>query len=115
MRTLPQPLTVAVHPWEVLKEYIKGIGLTQRDFATLVGKTQPEVNCILNGTKDINADWAIRCSIIFQTRPEFWLSMQFDYNSKVLMISKKEEYEAILDRCKVVNLPDYEDQDLLDE
>lgn len=96
---MKQPITIAVHPWEILKEYIAGLGISQTKFAELIGKKQSEVSYILNGTRDINTDRAKRLSIVFKTRPEFWLWMQQDYDLYLLNQSAKNiEYQQIKER-----------------
>ena len=89
-------INVAVHPWEILKEFIDWLWVSQRSFAGLIGKKQAEVSYIINGVRNINADWAIRLSIAFKNSPEFWLGMQYDYDLYMLNKSKKqEEYSEI--------------------
>lgn len=90
---------VAAHPWEVLRDYIAGLWMTQRQFADLIGKKQAEVSYILNWDRDINADMAIRLSIVLWTRPEFWLEMQYDYDVfKLNKSDKHKEYVNIENR-----------------
>ena len=94
MKTLA--INVAVHPWEILNEYMAWLWINQTKLAKLIGKRQVEVNYILSGTRDINTDRAIRLSMVFKTRPEFWLWMQHDYDIYLLSRSKKqEEYSEI--------------------
>jgi len=92
-------IKIAVHPWEILRDYIDGLGVSQRKFAGFIWKKPAEINYVINGIRGINTDMAIRLSVAFWTRPEFWLGMQYDYDVYRLSQSEKQnDYKEIESR-----------------
>jgi len=72
-----------IHPGEVLKEEIAEIGMTANAFAQALHVPANRITAILNGTRSITADTALRISLFFGTTPEFWLNLQTSYDLKV--------------------------------
>jgi addiction module HigA family antidote len=60
-----------------------------------------EINYIIKGTKDINADFAIRFGIAFGTSAEVWSNLQEKYDLyKASQSEKKNEYFIIENKIK---------------
>jgi addiction module HigA family antidote len=72
-----------IHPGEVLKEELAEINMTANAFAKALHVPANRITAILNGTRSITADTALRISIFFGTTPEFWLNLQTAYDLKV--------------------------------
>ncbi|MDI9570073.1 MAG: HigA family addiction module antitoxin [Pseudomonadota bacterium] len=72
-----------IHPGEVLKEELAEINMTANAFAKALHVPANRITAILNGTRSITADTALRISIFFGTTPEFWLNLQTTYDLKV--------------------------------
>lgn len=70
---------MALHPWKLLERELRHRGRTQKEFADLIEKTQVEVNYIIKGKRNINADWALRIWTALGTSKEFWLNLQTTY------------------------------------
>ena len=72
-----------IHPGEVLKEELAEIGMTANAFAQALHVPANRITSILNGTRSITADTALRVSLFFGTTPEFWLNLQTSYDLKI--------------------------------
>ena len=69
-----------VHPGEVLlEEFLVPMELSQNALARGVGVPPRRINEIVHGTRRVTADTALRLGRFFGTSPEFWLSLQMDY------------------------------------
>ena len=64
-----------MHPGEVLKEELAEIGMTANAFAQALHVPANRITAILNGTRSVTADTALRISLFFGTTPEFWLNI----------------------------------------
>lgn len=72
-----------IHPGEILKDELAEIGLTANAFAQALHVPANRITAILNGTRSITADTALRFSRFFGTTPEFWLNLQTAYDLKI--------------------------------
>ena len=72
-----------IHPGEVLKDELAEIGITANAFAHALHVPANRITAILNGTRSITADTALRISKFFGTSPEFWLNLQTAYDLKI--------------------------------
>jgi addiction module HigA family antidote len=72
-----------IHPGEILKEELAEIGMTANAFAQALHVPANRITAILNGTRSITADTALRISLFFGTTPEFWLNLQTSYDLKI--------------------------------
>ena len=85
-----------IHPGEVLKGELAEISMTANAFARVLHVPANRITAILNGTRSITADTALRISRFFGTTPEFWLNLQTAYDLKVAResVGKKVEQEV---------------------
>ena len=65
-----------VHPGEVLRDELHGIGVSATGLAKAMGVSANRVTAILNGDRDITGDTALRLARYFDTTPQFWLNLQ---------------------------------------
>jgi antitoxin HigA-1 len=72
-----------IHPGEILKDELAEIGKTANAFAHALHVPANRITAILNGTRSITADTALRISKFFGTTPEFWLNLQTAYDLKL--------------------------------
>lgn len=64
-------------PGEILsEEFLKPLGLTQRELADHLGCDVKVVNRIVNGRTSVTAEMAIRLGAALRMSPEFWLNAQ---------------------------------------
>ena len=89
------------HPGSILANYLDGRWRSQKYFAELIGKSPVEINYIIKGTKDINADFAIRFGLAFNTSAEVWSNLQKKYDLyRASQSKKKNEYYIIEEKVK---------------
>ncbi len=66
-----------VTPGEILREeYMVPLGLSANKLGEALGVPANRITAILNGTRGITADTALRLARCFDTSPEFWLNLQ---------------------------------------
>lgn len=64
-------------PGEILREeFLKPLGLTQKELADHVGCDVKAVNRIVNGRCSVTAEMAVRLGAALGTTAEFWLNAQ---------------------------------------
>ena len=69
----------AIHPGEHLAEELTALGMSAAELARKLGVPTNRVTQILNGTRSITGDTALRLAHFFGTSPEFWLNLQSLY------------------------------------
>lgn len=75
--TTTKKLLPPITPGEVLlEEFMKPTGLSANKLAKSIGVPVSRVLGIVNGTRGITADTAVRLSLYFGTTAEVWMNMQ---------------------------------------
>ena len=65
------------HPGEMLlEEFLKPMGLTQRELAVAIDVPYQRVNEIINGRRGITPSTALRLAKFFGVSPDFWMNFQ---------------------------------------
>ena len=71
----------STHPGEMLlKEFLAPLGVHQKEFAEHLGWSYVRLNELINGRRGVSADSALALSEALNTTPEFWLSLQDNYD-----------------------------------
>ena len=74
MFTINRPPTT---PGEILEEeFLKPLGLTQKQLADHIGCDVKVVNRIVNNKTSVTAEMAVKLASAFNTSPQFWLNAQ---------------------------------------
>jgi len=64
-------------PGEILQEeFLKPLGITQKQLADHIGCDIKVINRIVNGRSSITAEMAVKLASALNTTPEFWLNAQ---------------------------------------
>lgn len=88
-----------VHPGEILfEEFMKPLKISQNRLGRDLGVSPRRINEIVNQKRSITADTALRLAHYFKTSPEFWLSLQTDYD---LDIARDKSLKDIKKHVKV--------------
>ena len=83
------------HPGEMLlEEFLKPIGITQRDLANAINVPYQRINEIINGRRGITPSTALRLAKVFGVSADFWMNVQLRWD---LYFAKKSEVEALND------------------
>ena len=69
------------HPGQMLfEEFLKPMGLTQRELADSIHVPYQRINEIINGRRGITPSTALRLSKFFSVSPDFWLNLQLRWD-----------------------------------
>ena len=82
-----------VHPGELLREEIEDLDMSARALADALNVPANRVSAILNGTRGITADTALRLSRYFGTTPEVWINLQKTYELRTAELEAGSEIE----------------------
>jgi len=70
-----------ITPGEILEEdFLKPMGLSQYRLAKDIGVPARRINEIVNGSRAISADTALRLGRYFKMSAQFWLNLQSHYD-----------------------------------
>lgn len=90
-----------IHPGEILKEeFMVPYGLSANALARVIKVPPNRVTAIVNGTRGMSADTALRLAKAFGTTPDFWLNLQKRYDLDVALDSTSD-----IDRIEALSLP----------
>ena len=73
----------AIHPGEHLAEELKALDMSAAELARQLDVPTNRITQILNGTRAITGDTALRLAHFFGTSPEFWLNLQSLYELRL--------------------------------
>ncbi len=76
------PVT-AIHPGEHLAEELESLDMSAAELARKLGVPTNRVTQILNGTRSITGDSALRLGHFFGTSAQFWLNLQSLYDLRL--------------------------------
>jgi antitoxin HigA-1 len=72
-----------IHPGKHLKEELLELGVSASELARQIQVPPNRVTEIINGTRSITADTALRLGHWFGTSAHFWMKLQMLYESRV--------------------------------
>jgi len=70
----------AIYPGEHLAEELEALDMSAAELARKIGVPTNRVTQILNGTRAITGDTALRLAHFFGTSAQFWLNLQSLYD-----------------------------------
>ena len=74
---------IAIHPGEHLAEELKALDMSAAELARQLDVPTNRITQILNGTRAITGDTALRLAHFFGTSAEFWLNLQSLYELRL--------------------------------
>ncbi len=87
-----------IHPGEILLEdFMKPLNLSINQLARDLDVPPNRISAIVNGTRAITADSALRLGTYFGVSPETWLGLQVEYD---LRIARRERGDEIARRVR---------------
>jgi antitoxin HigA-1 len=73
-----------IPPGEILREdFMRPLGISINALARALAVPPNRIGAIVNGSRAITADTALRLGRYFGTSPELWLDLQSDYELRV--------------------------------
>lgn len=85
-------LKQAIHPGEVLKDELAGLGITPTELARQIDVPANRMSQIIAGKRSITGDTALRLGHWFRTDPQFWMNLQTRFE---LVAAQKESGKII--------------------
>jgi addiction module HigA family antidote len=73
----------AIHPGEHLAEELKALDMSAAELARQLDVPTNRITQIMNGTRAISGDTALRLAHFFGTSAEFWLNLQSLYDLRL--------------------------------
>ena len=73
----------AIHPGEHLAEELEALGLSAAELARKMNVPTNRITQIVNGTRSITGDTALRLAHFFGTSAQFWLTLQGLYDLRL--------------------------------
>jgi antitoxin HigA-1 len=73
----------AIHPGEHLFEELEALDMSAAELARKLRVPTNRITQIINGSRSVTADTALRLAHFFGTSPEFWLNLQTSYDLRV--------------------------------
>ena len=80
-----------IHPGETLRDDLEALGMSAAELARRIEVPVNRVTQILNGTRAITGDTALRLGHFFHTSGEFWLNLQKLYELRLAEQARGEE------------------------
>jgi antitoxin HigA-1 len=74
---------IAIHPGEHLAEELDALDMSAAELARKIEVPTNRVTQILNGTRSITGDTALRLGHFFGTSAQFWLNLQSLYELRL--------------------------------
>jgi addiction module HigA family antidote len=78
-----QMALIDLHPGEHLEEELKALDMSAAELARKIAVPTNRVTQILNGTRSITGDTALRLAHFFGTSAQFWLNLQSLYDLRI--------------------------------
>lgn len=83
-----------VHPGEILREdYLVPLGMSANALAKALHVPTPRINDIARERRGVTADTAMRLARYFDTTPQFWMTLQAEYDLRVAQIERAEQID----------------------
>jgi len=84
------------HPGEMLlEEFLKPMGMTQRELSNAIMVPYQRINEIINGKRGITPSTALRLAKFFGTSEDFWLNLQLRWDLYRTIKKEKELLDQI--------------------
>jgi antitoxin HigA-1 len=77
-----------IHPGETLRDDLDALGMSAAELSRQLAVPVNRITQILNGTRSISGDTALRLGHFFGTSAEFWLNLQKLYDLRVAQQAK---------------------------
>ncbi len=85
----------AIHPGVFLEEIIEDLSISQAQFAKALRVSPMRISHIINGSRPVGADMALRLGRALQQSPRYWLNLQADFDIKTTERETGEELAEV--------------------
>ncbi|MCB0200747.1 MAG: HigA family addiction module antidote protein [Anaerolineae bacterium] len=73
-----------IHPGEFLMEILSELSISQAEFARAIDVSPMRISHVVNGSRPVTAELALRFGRAFGQSPQYWLNLQSDYDLKTV-------------------------------
>jgi addiction module HigA family antidote len=77
------------------EEFLKPMGITQRQLADSIHVPYQRINEIINGRRGVTPSTALRLSKFFSVSPDFWLNLQLKWDLYFAQRAESNELNSI--------------------
>ena len=84
-----------IHPGEHLAEELEALDMSAAELARKLRVPTNRVTQILNGTRSITGDTALRLAHFFGTSAQFWLNLQTLYDLRLAQVKAGKSIKAL--------------------
>jgi addiction module HigA family antidote len=88
------PIT-PIHPGQHLAEELKALDMSASELARKIDVPANRVTQILNGTRGVSGDTALRLAHFFGTSAQFWLNLQTLYDLRLAQEKSGKSIKAL--------------------
>lgn len=89
-----------LHPGEVLREeFMQPMDISAYRVAKDIGVPANRIQAIVNESRAITADTALRLARYFGNTPNFWMNLQHDYDFELAMAESGDDIKSIAPRA----------------
>jgi addiction module HigA family antidote len=85
----------AIHPGEHLAEELEALSLSAAELARKLNVPTNRVTQLLNGTRSVTGDTALRLAHFFGTTAQFWLNLQSLYDLRIAEVKAGKSIKAL--------------------
>ena len=85
----------AIHPGEHLAEELEALHMSAAELARKINVPTNRITQILNGTRAITGDTALRLAHFFGTSAQFWLNLQSLYELRLAQVMVGKSIKAL--------------------
>ena len=85
----------SIHPGEYLAETLEELGMSQAEFARVIGLSPMRVSHVIKGSRPVTAELALLFGRAFDQTPQYWLNLQVDYDLKTTAANMGSRLKAI--------------------
>jgi|SRR5436309_4443242 len=85
----------AIHPGKHLVEELKALEMSAAELARRLDVPTNRITQILNGTRAVTGDTALRLAHFFGTSAEFWLNLQSLYDLRLAQVKAGKSIKAL--------------------
>lgn len=78
-----------IHPGETILEMIQDRNISQKELAIRTGFTEKHISTVINGQKNISAEFAMKLEYALGVAASFWRNLQTNYDLEVVAFNEK--------------------------
>ena len=84
-----------IHPGKFLRETLEELGISQAQFACVIGVSAMRVSHVVNGTRPVTAELALLFGQALSQSPQYWLNLQAAYDLKNAEVTLSKQLKTI--------------------